>query len=427
MAEPPPPLPPTTLEDLPVDLQRLILIRIPCAVDRGRMSLVCRAWRDAIRRHRAKLVGRLFQQPPPLSWLLLRAPSPLGLALGPARAACALSGGRVHHFLDVAPPHARFFGSHDGAWLLLDAAANPRNADASAHRAVNVRTGAVRDFPQEVALGPTEEYVRRMLIHAAALSSSPDDARCVGYAIVTSFRNPTIFLPDRQRRRGIALWVAGSPQAINVEPPFQGVGDVDAEDVIYLRHSGAFAFVTRAGHLRLSKPVWRQHNSPRGAKWLTRRFRPHVGPDVRTRYLVVSGGELLMVVRFMPHPDHQPASKFKVFRVIERNSADADANDFPVAEYPWAWSELDTLGGRMLFVGHGCSRSYKVDEYPGFEAGIYFLDDGIFYADSVIFGIGDARRYPCSDNGKWTEDGHVQRCFPRSGPSHHSAPVWLLP
>jgi hypothetical protein len=80
----------------------------------------------------------------------------------------------------------------------------------------------------------------------------------------------------------------------------------------------------------------------------------------------------------------------------------------------------------MLFVGHGCSRSYEVDQYPGFKDGIYFLDDGDFYDAAVIFGNGNVRQYPCSDNGRWSE-GHVQRCFPRSDPSDHSAPVWLLP
>ena len=125
-----------------------------------------------------------------------------------------------------------------------------------------------------------------------------------------------------------------------------------------------------------------------------------------------------MVVRFTPHPN-LPTSKFKVFRMAKRDVNDDNAV-FPIALYPWAWSELDTLGGRMLFVGHGCSRAYKVDEYPGFKAGIYFLDD------AVIFGNGGERQYPCSNNGKWSE-GQIQRCFPRSDPSDHSSPVWFLP
>ncbi|CAL4988803.1 unnamed protein product [Urochloa decumbens] len=405
--------------DLPEDNQRQILSSIPCPVDRGRMSLVCRSWRRVIRRHRGQLEGRLLQPPPPLPWLLLCAPSPLWLGLGSDRAACVLSGGRVHHFLDVAPHHARFFGSHDGAWLLLDAG-YPR---AAAPRAINVRTGAVRDLPREVH-SPTDQRLHRMVIHAAALSHSPEDARCVGAAIVTSWRDCATLSP---RRRGIALWFRDCPWAFGVVPPGEGDVPFDAEDVIYLRQSGAFAFVTRGNHLRLCMPFRGQDNLLEAVEWQTRRFRPRVRLDVRARYLVVSGGELLMVVRFIPHPDHQPTSKFKVFRMIKRNDADADANDFPVNQYPLAWSQLDTLRGRMLFVGHGCSRSYKVDEYPGFEAGIYFLDDGMFYDDAVIFGNGDATRYPCCDNGNWTEDGRVQRCFPRSDLSDHSAPVWLLP
>ncbi|RLM58187.1 uncharacterized protein C2845_PM18G03890 [Panicum miliaceum] len=108
---------------------------------------------------------------------------------------------------------------------------------------------------------------------------------------------------------------------------------------------------------------------------------------------------------------------------------DAYVDAFPVAQYPFAWSELHALDGRVLFVGHGCSRSYEARQYPpDFKDGIYFLDDGEFYDAAVIFGIGNGnqRRYPCSDNGKWS-DGHVQRCFPRPDPSDHSAPVWLLP
>ncbi|CAL4948366.1 unnamed protein product [Urochloa decumbens] len=420
MAAPPPPSRrrPASLEDLSFDTQRMILIRIPCAVDRGRMSLVCRAWRKVIRHQRSELEGSLLPLPPPLPWLLLRAPFPVGL--GSTRAACVLSGGRVHHYLDVAPPDARCFGSHDGAWLLLDA----RHPHAGAHQAINVHTGAVLDLPRVLGR-QTDAYVHSMVIHAAALSSSPEDARCVGAAIVTSWRDPAPGAAPPPRRRCIAFWRRGWPTVFDYVPPGDGDIAFDAEDVIYLRHSGAFAFVTRGEHLRRFTPH-RQLNNMMAPYWETDLFRPTGRIGVRARYLVVSGGELLMVVRFTPHPDHQPASKFKVFRVIKRNEADVDA-DFPVAQYRWSWSELNTLGDRMLFVGHGCSRSYKANQYPGFEAGIYFLDDGTFYDDAVIFGNGDVTRYPCSDNGKWTEDGHVQHCFARSDPSDHSAPVWLLP
>jgi hypothetical protein len=80
----------------------------------------------------------------------------------------------------------------------------------------------------------------------------------------------------------------------------------------------------------------------------------------------------------------------------------------------------------MLFVGRGCSRSYEVHQNPGFKEGIYFLDDGEFYDEAVIFADGNERQFRCSDNGKWSQ-GHVQRCLPRPDPSNHSPPAWLLP
>jgi hypothetical protein len=68
---------------------------------------------------------------------------------------------------------------------------------------------------------------------------------------------------------------------------------------------------------------------------------------VRARYLVVSRGELLMVVRLAAH-HHVPTSSFKVFRMIiiepDDNGEDAD-------EYTRTWIELGELCGRMLFVG----------------------------------------------------------------------------
>ena len=79
----------------------------------------------------------------------------------------------------------------------------------------------------------------------------------------------------------------------------------------------------------------------------------------------------------------------------------------------------------MLFVGHGCSRSYEVDQYPGYKDAIYFIHEE-FKGETAMFDNGNLRQYPCSDNGKWSE-GHVQHCFPRPNPSDHSTPAWLLP
>ena len=108
--------------------------------------------------------------------------------------------------------------------------------------------------------------------------------------------------------------VQDRPWAFGIVPP--GDGDVPFDAEVTMVVGGAFAFVTGDDHLHLCILVRRQDNLLQAVKWLTRCFRPCVGLDVRARYLVVSGGELLMVVSFMPHPDPQLASKFKVFRVI---------------------------------------------------------------------------------------------------------------
>ena len=201
-----------------------------------------------------------------------------------------------------------------------------------------------------------------------------------------------------------------------------------AEDVVY--HDAAFLFLAKNDNLRVAMPV-QDHDGGLDVQRGVRLFRHPGGCGyeqlVRARYLVVSLGELLMVVRIRPRPQEPWTSAFKVFLGAERQTPDADP-EFPMAQYTWAWSELDTLGGRLLFVGRGCSRSYEVNQYPGFKEGIYFLNDGEFYDETVIFAANgdDERRFRCSDNGKWSE-GHVQRCFPRPDPSGHSPPAWLLP
>ncbi|EEC69167.1 hypothetical protein OsI_38131 [Oryza sativa Indica Group] len=69
------------------------------------------------------------------------------------------------------------------------------------------------------------------------------------------------------------------------------------------------------------------------------------GRPVLDRYLVESRGKLLMVVRLGDRePGRLPTTTFRVF---ERE--DELFNN--------SWIKLPDLGGRMLFVGRGCSRS----------------------------------------------------------------------
>ncbi|RLM80792.1 hypothetical protein C2845_PM12G02230 [Panicum miliaceum] len=408
MAAPQPPPTPGSLVSLPDELLHSVVNHIPCKADRARMSAVCKAWREVLARLKA---------PAPLPWLLLPTP----FLDGSTRVACTLSGFRVHHYLTINPPGARCFGSHDGAWLFLHHIKN------RSHVLLNVRNPRVRDLPAELRRW-SDPNVHHMVILAAALSSSPDDPNCVAAAIVAASRDPPpgAMAPLPQMQRCAAFWRMGWPRAIEI-PLDANQTAPQVEDVVYL--DGSFRFLLTDGdHILMCTPTMDQLGNLM-TEWGLLRFHPggRINNDqyIRARYLVKSRGELLLVMRFKPQPNLPWKFAFMVFLASERKMPDAEA-DFPVSQYPWFWSELDTQGGRMLFVGYGCSRSYEVDQYPGFKDGIYFLDDGKFYDEAVIFGKDNVRPYPCSDNGKWS-DGQVQRCFPRPDPSDYSAPAWLLP
>nr|CAB3491335.1 unnamed protein product [Digitaria exilis] len=324
---------PRSVSDLPGDVQHLILERIPCSADQASMSLVSRAWRVMVFGHR----NLLPPPPPPLPLLLLPA-DPFD-ARG-FRASCALSGGRVHRRIAINPRNARCFGSHDGAWVFL-ATLEPRRRS---HFSLNTTSGDTRAIPSDLLRWTDpQSYVHGMVIHAAALSTSPEEATCVGAAIVTSW--PLSYdlgatvdaLPPRRRR--VALWRLEHDYAVQPSDEEEDEDSVDhVEDVVYLRAVGSFAFLTRGEHLLMCTPILHE-NQELQTLWGPARFRPngrlYDDQHVRARYLVESDGDLLMVVRFTPHPN-QPTSKFKVFKSEERDGlqeADDDPN-FPVADYP---------------------------------------------------------------------------------------------
>ncbi|KAJ1275227.1 hypothetical protein BS78_05G120500 [Paspalum vaginatum] len=389
-AEPKLPLaPPTTFADLPEDFQYSILRRNPCKVDRVR-----------IRRPRPR----------------------------PDPAIQVLCGCRVHHYLDLIPGWARCFGSYDGCWVFLHLHYGPVRL----HWLHNVRTGECDYLPSAVVHHYNGYYpvVHSVTILAAALSSSPADDESSSYDavfIAASWLVPGTAAVDLPRRC-VAFWRRGCLWAYRFEAP-------DVEDVAYRDRDCAFyLLLTSDDHILVCTPV----QPPEGGFSIQieeRRFSPggrtydHI---IRDRYLVMSREEVLLVVRFVPAL-HQPTSKFRVFQATIRQVPDADANadvfDDLLAlyqQFPWEWSELDTLDGRMLFLGHGCSRSYETGDYPGCEDGIYFFDDGKFYEEEMIFGGPSNWSYPCRDNGRWSQ-GLVDLCFPAPGPSNQSPPAWVLP
>uniref|UniRef100_A0A0E0L5X8 KIB1-4 beta-propeller domain-containing protein n=1 Tax=Oryza punctata TaxID=4537 RepID=A0A0E0L5X8_ORYPU len=212
---------------------------------------------------------------------------------------------------------------------------------------------------------------------AATVSSPPSDTddTCFGAAIIHS--SPNIY-----GRRDITFWLMGSRTAmasITPDPRFtrsRFFQDQEMEDHI-------------AEHF-VCKPTLHQGALRVREEW--RRFMPQHNPrPTAARYHVQSREQLLMVVK-----SHEPMTSSSPAWM----SPDPPAHDGVGGPgYPWAWTPVSTLPGRMLFVGRGCSRSYEVAAFPGFQEGIYFLDDEDSYDVPRIV---QRRTLLCLNNGKWS-------------------------
>ncbi|KAJ1262746.1 hypothetical protein BS78_09G133600 [Paspalum vaginatum] len=404
---------------LPRGALRKVLAHVPCEADRTSVALACRSWMEALAPLQDK--DDPLPLPPQLPWLLLPLPG------GPAFS-CLYRGGDASGIHRIRVPDdarsARYFGSYDGRWLFVaTTSTRTRYMIADDHVLLNLRTGARCSVPREFrpelfCFRPSQPAASRVMsVLVATLSSAPDGDRCVGAAIV-------LCAPfDDRSRRQITFWRMGHQLAM---PPSDLMAGGEPEDVVY--HDGAFLFLTAGEHLFVCRPVFGQNgvlqSVDKGLRFIQQHEYREYDQQPHVRYLVESRGELLMVVKSSPGWTWSEGRwsrtwTFTVFRMTQRQMLHP-------GHMLYAWTMVSALDGRTLFVGHGSSRSYEVADFPGFQDGIYFLDDKNNYN---LGRINQNEPYTCSDNGKWSRLLPViDRCFQLDeGTSNYSPPVWLLP
>lgn len=146
----------------------------------------------------------------------------------------------------------------------------------------------------------------------------------------------------------------------------------------------------------------------------------HAIYHVIARYLVCSRGELLMVARFGRHVNAMTRC-FKLYRRVP----DALSGG-PIGN---SWQEIESLDGRAIFVGRGCSVSYEHAQHPAFPEGVYFLDDSWLRTGARAAPSRVEPRFACNDYGTWSPGGDptISRWPVMHRTSSYSPSLWFYP
>ena len=159
--------------------------------------------------------------------------------------------------------------------------------------------------------------------------------------------------------------------------------------------------------------------------------RHHHRQRVVARYLVISRGELCLVVRYTIDDPRVPrrwrdvggATRLTIYRRVTEEGVTT-------------WTPLpgDELTGRLVFVGRGCSRSMDLDHLPSsmrnLREGIHYLDDRDARDMSIIRAEDpDQRRYRRDNHCAfgWPPLDHHLYVGRTEYPSSYSPPMWCLP
>ncbi|XP_062186060.1 uncharacterized protein LOC133889627 [Phragmites australis] len=395
----------TSWADLPANLILRLVPRFPCLADRVHVSCLNRHWR-AVLKNDEQVEPRPPPLPPQLPWLLFPSTTEPSFY--------TTIGGKRYTLARLPPDvrASRFVGSFDGGWLALALSQPPH-----AHALYNLNSGDC------VVLPRVSQEGHPVMVSVATFSAPPSRPPPEAYLICAIIKGTTPC---------IAFWQYWMGHWLSAGAPVGGTGE-ELHDVIY--YNGGFHVLTSRERVvvyvpELDKDGKLLHANP---TFYDIQQRQDYNVDVEglreghnriDRYLVESRGELLMAVRYMFIKEDTKV--LRVFRVdVEEPAADGH-----LARASWGEFSFH-LYGRMLFLGHGCSRSFDVAEFHGFkESRIYFFDDRFATTEPVM---GEAW-YHLTDRGRYSMARVIVEVWPPEDEedlrlpeaSDRAPPIWWL-
>ncbi|PAN30019.1 hypothetical protein PAHAL_5G267400 [Panicum hallii] len=315
---------------------------------------------------------------------------------------------RRYHRLRLLPHDvraARFCGSGDGGWLVL--AFGSRNG----YALYNLDNGERIPLPPGFRTARNAQFP--LVVRAATLSGapSPDTPYMVAAIVLAASGNIAAF------------WSPGSESWFSPG----GLRRMRPQDVIFF-NGGFISVGANEGVITFWPVHGPQGNVSFALVDYDMQLREDYAEDLvfvqghgmMNRYLVGSRGRLLMVVRYI-YDDG--TLTLRVFGLLVTAPATADVPR-PRATWVNLGQELD---GQMLFLGRGCSRSFEVADYEGFQDSmIYYLDEEHMVSGPLH---GDRRLYSFTDTGRYDMDEVATAPWPEGlypTTSDNAPPTWWL-
>ena len=215
------------------------------------------------------------------------------------------------------------------------------------------------------------------------------------------------------------FWIMGQAVSSSTVCSFAGA---ELDDVLFYDRS--FWFINCYGDILVCDVVHSGDvHSPLAVRSKMAYFIPVRHPPHQTpicSYLVESRGRLLRLVRYRRDFGCLTIS-FKIYDMVRIRGEEAH-NDV------YIWREIESLNGRVIIAGRGCSKAYEPAQQPDACEGVYFVDDHARYDTSARGRPVSVMDYPYVDNGVWkTSTGEIRTVIPASGSSTGACPVWFIP